>query len=808
MRAPRWLGPLAALSLTLLTTGVLIDRSKADTRREDEALRALGDYEQAQAALHRDGVSVRMGLLRNYDRLVADTAALEQASQRLLSSAEAFPPAGPAIEDLARSAGVQARLAEDLKTDSALLQNSLAYFSIMAASTETGQSEGAVDALTAAMLRLTLDTSPETQDLVGRRLNAARDAGADRAPIRALVAHAQVLQRQLPRADRTLGRLLANDSVESRRTLRAYLAARREQAAADALRFRLALAGAILVLVALLVRLGLRLRGHVSQLGRRARLEHVVAEVSASLIRASPTNADATVVNALEQIASALGADRGYLVGEGPYAYGHAWARAGVDFEAEWPKRALASDFPLRGKGALLIKGARGDGLDRTLLEAAGARSLGLVWATNEDGCLVLLGFDSKRGRLRLDESELEVARLALDSIAGALRRLSLERNRAELERRLQLASRLEAIGVFASGIAHNFNNILGGIGGYAEMAAAQAPARSPAARQLGEIQHAVARGRDLVDGILAFGRQRIEPPRSVDVAGLMKETASVLSASHSSEVRVVLVTPPEDLGTVFGEGGDLQQVLLNIGANAVRAMEGRGEVRLSAARTSLTHSRECVAGTLPPGTYVRLTVDDVGCGIDPSLLPQIFEPFFTTRRDGHGLGLATAREIVRDHGGSIDVASTLGQGSRFEIWLPEVESRHDAKATARGGRTVLLLCATQECVLQSEDMLAGLSYEPVGYSDEEEAVSALTRKPERFDAAICCHEQASIAVGWADQLRRASPGLPLVLVSRVSLQLNYDAAALGRCAVVAWPLRSGGLARALNHLLAPLGAP
>ena len=802
MTARHYVGLAAALSSILLIMGVLINGSNADTEREDAVLTALGDYEQAQAALQRDVVSARVGLLRNYDRLVTDVAELDQASRLLRASAEAFPQARPAVTDLAHSAEVQAQLTENIKSNSALLQNSLAFFSIMARSVATGRSNDKVDALTAAMLRLTLDTSPETQDLVRGRLDAAQAAGGDREPVRVLLAHARVLQRHLPQADRAVRDLLASDSAERRRALRAYITEQRTLAEARAKRFRLALFATSTALVALLVHLGLRLSSHISQLGRRARLEHIVAEVSASLIRASPVTVDATVVEALGRIAEALEADRAYLVGQGPYAVGHIWTRAGVDLESEWPKAALSPDFAPKDQGTLHVEAAaRPTAFERAFLDRAGARALGLVWATNEEGCLVLLGFDSKLGRLRLDESELEVVRLALDAIAGAVRRLALERSRVELERRLQLAGRLEAIGVFASGIAHNFNNILGGIGGYAEMAGARARPGSSTARQLGEIQRAVVRGRDLVDGILAFGRRRIEPRRDVSVAELMREGASVLSAGHPAEARFVLATPSDDLGVVLGDGGDLQQVLLNLGGNAIRAMDGRGEVRMSAEPVLLAHSRDCVTGTLPPGAYVRLIVEDSGCGIDPSAAAQIFDPFFTTRRDGHGLGLATAREIVRDHGGSIDVASTPGLGSRFEVWLPQAQPSTEADPTAQGGRSLLLLCATHDSVLESEDLLAALSYEPVGYANEEEAVRAVTTTPERFAAAVCCHPRASIAADWAARLRRASPSLPLVLVSNPSSQLNSDAAALGRCAVAPWPPRSIGLARALSQL-------
>ena len=139
-----------------------------------------------------------------------------------------------------------------------------------------------------------------------------------------------------------------------------------------------------------------------------------------------------------------------------------------------------------------------------------------------------------------------------------------------------------------------------------------------------------------------------------------------------------------------------------------------------------LTGARSLSHGELQPGRYVRLAVSDTGRGMDEATLARIFEPFFTTRSAGNGLGLATVREIVREHGGAMNVRSTPGEGSRFEVWLPGLATagaalQLDAAAVPLGrGETMLMVANDSARLLRDEEMLAALGYEPVGFTDAD----------------------------------------------------------------------------------------
>jgi signal transduction histidine kinase len=192
-----------------------------------------------------------------------------------------------------------------------------------------------------------------------------------------------------------------------------------------------------------------------------------------------------------------------------------------------------------------------------------------------------------------------------------------------------------------------------------------------------------VSRARTLVDRILAFGRRRVAPPRPVRLADLMAESISLLRAGHD-DARIVadLEAPPSV--RVLGDPAELQQVLLNLGSNAIQASRPGEEVRFGAKPVRLTRPRMLRGVELPPGDYVVLWVEDDGAGMEPEILMRIFEPFFTMRDQGHGLGLATVGEIVRDHGGGISVSSVPGRGSRFRVYLPVIGPRRTPPCHSR----------------------------------------------------------------------------------------------------------------------------
>jgi signal transduction histidine kinase len=208
----------------------------------------------------------------------------------------------------------------------------------------------------------------------------------------------------------------------------------------------------------------------------------------------------------------------------------------------------------------------------------------------------------------------LPVLGLAGDVVANALEREFLERDRARLRTRLERAQRMQMIGSLASGIAHNFNNIISAILGYAEMVEPLVTRGTKPAQHVEEIRRAAERGRDLIDNILTFGRQRDAWVRPVQVRTLFEEAAALLRASLPSGVELRIEDVPKDL-VVSGEPAQLQQVILNLCTNAAQAMPHGGSICVTAEKKDVATHHLMTHGEVASGRYVCLAVIDSGFG-------------------------------------------------------------------------------------------------------------------------------------------------------------------------------------------------
>src|SRR5437899_10629764 len=240
------------------------------------------------------------------------------------------------------------------------------------------------------------------------------------------------------------------------------------------------------------------------------------------------------------------------------------------------------------------------------------------------------------------------------------------------MEHQLRQAQRLEAMGTLAGGIAHDFNNLLGAILGYGEMALRDAPAGSRLRRDVESMMIAGERGRALVDRILAFSRSGVGEHVAVHVEEVVRETLALFAAKLP---HAIVIEERLDAGrsAIMGDATQIHQVLMNLITNAAQAMPSGGSMRVSLDRVTVSAPRVAVTGTIVARDYVVLEVADTGSGIPPEILERIFDPFFTTKEVGvgTGLGLSLVHGIVTGLGGVIDVATVVGKGSVFTVYLP-----------------------------------------------------------------------------------------------------------------------------------------
>jgi PAS domain S-box-containing protein len=311
---------------------------------------------------------------------------------------------------------------------------------------------------------------------------------------------------------------------------------------------------------------------------------------------------------------------------------------------------------------------------------------------------------------------------------------------RKNIEEQLRQSQKMEAIGLLAGGVAHDFNNVLAVILGFTELAERKLPAEHAAREPLAEVAAAAKRGSDLTRKLLAFSRKQILQPRPLDLGAAVDEFSSMLERILGEDVDLVLDRATETL-VVRADGVHLQQVLLNLCTNARQAMPEGGRLTLATRRTSFDEVAVRRSPWARVGAFAEIEVTDTGVGMDARTRARAFEPFFTTKATGTGLGLATVYGIVEQHGGFVHLESEAGRGTTLRVYLPLAQSVRPAAPTQpppphgelqsppsgelRGTETILV--AEDEPAIRSlvALTLADLGYRVIATSDGEEAVRA-----------------------------------------------------------------------------------
>jgi signal transduction histidine kinase len=556
------------------------------------------------------------------------------------------------------------------------------------------------------------------------------------------------------------------------------------------------------------------LRPGTRALRRQLATAQLVAEASMLMINCRGGNPACLIERMLAELGRQMRTQRAYLVLDDEPDRMAAWQEEGAECPQGWPLRVLS--LPLRPgpaqDGVTAIADVRRlpDGVTRQALLAAGVHGWICMSLERPGGVKGLIGFDALAP---IEAAELPcrtLLRVAADAVANALEREALERDRARLMERTERVRRVQTIGILTSGIAHNFNNVIGSILGYTQFAVEEAPAGTRLARYLGEIRRAADGGRDLIEGILAFGNQS-KGARPIRVSDLLAETGSLLCAALPSSVELAMTDTSPGLA-VFGDPVQLQQVLINLCSNASQAMDGKGCVRVTVDLQVLADPRSLTQGNLPAGRYVRFCVRDAGAGFDRSVAARLFEPFFTTRHAGTGLGLATVREIVCDHDGAMHVESTPGHGSTFEVWLPAEPGMPEAAEGDQpigDGRAVLLIDSGPEELLRAEESVAASGYEPVGFGSREDALRAIQASPARFDAAVIgCAWPGPDELRFARLLRELLPGRPILLAADIVPEIGGMLLSERDAGLLHRPIDRREMARALDPLLRPVPSP
>jgi len=360
--------------------------------------------------------------------------------------------------------------------------------------------------------------------------------------------------------------------------------------------------------------------------------------------------------------------------------------------------------------------------------------------------------------------------------IVGSVQDVSAQRS---LEAQVRQAQKMEAVGQLAGGVAHDFNNTLTAISGFADLLLAEEPPDSARRPDLIEIKEAARRAAALTRQLLLFSRREVMEVSRFDVNDAIRNLTRMLTRTIGEDIHVELALDPGRL-FVDGDAGMFDQIVRNLALNARDAMPRGGRLTIestseTAAAIPAAHRADAV-----PGPYVCVAVTDTGEGIPPEILPRIFEPFFTTKPAGKGtgLGLATVFGIAEQHKGWIDVESRVGEGTTVRLWLPASRFASPPRpapshvaAHGGGGETILVVEDDPAALALTQAVLSRNGYKVLVATDGLEALSVWQANVGTIGLLLTDIVMPSGVNGreLAARLRAAQPALKVLLTSGYS---------------------------------------
>jgi PAS domain S-box-containing protein len=449
---------------------------------------------------------------------------------------------------------------------------------------------------------------------------------------------------------------------------------------------------------------------------------------------------------------------------------------------------------------------------DRALVEEAIAQSFARPGTAHSYVARVR----ARSGRWRLLESIGSVRADPQEGLRAVVNsrditdRREAEEEKERLEAQLRHARKMETLGTLAGGIAHDFNNILQAIVGCTELAQHTLPEESSAGSYLQRVVDATGRARNLVRQILTFSRQSEPERRKVAVEQVAEDALALLRATLPTTIEI-----RRDFrvgGHVMADPTQLQQVLMNLCTNAQHAMEPNGGVlEVGLDRVELGEGETRLDPNLEAGTFLLLSVKDDGCGMSEETRERIFEPFFSTKEvgKGTGLGLSVAHGIVASHGGAIRVSSRPGEGTTFQVFLPEaggaVRSEQPQDDVVGGQRWRILYVDDEETLLLAgQGLLERLGHDVRVTTDGLEALEAFRAEPDGFDVVITDQTMPRLTgLQLAREIHALRPELPVVITTGYSEAVDAEAVAeLGVAAYLAKPFGARDLLRTVQQVL------
>lgn len=413
------------------------------------------------------------------------------------------------------------------------------------------------------------------------------------------------------------------------------------------------------------------------------------------------------------------------------------------------------------------------------------------------------------------------ISKGALGRLIPAVRRILKEqrergaRREAEesvLQYQVQLRhiQKLEAVGRLTGGLAHDFNNLLTVILGHSQVVLNEIDEVHPLRPQIQEMHKAGERARVLIRQLLMFSRKRPSEEKVISLNALLDDFEPMLHRVIGEDIRLTVTVCQDDLRIRMAPSL-VEQVVMNLVVNARDAMPKGGRLTLDLQSTHLDRSPAYREKDLLPGEYVKLSVSDTGCGMSPEVQAQMFKPFFTTKdgEKGTGLGLSTVFDIVTQNRGGLDVTTTIGEGTRFDVYVPRVMTEIDASTAAcsvakplRGHETILLVEDDETVRALIREELRKLGYRIVEARNGIEACLVATPHMGKLQLLLSDIVMPGMSgMELARHLRVIKPDLKILFISGYEDDIGIEAGDT-EVAYLEKPFTTESLAGTIRHLL------
>ncbi len=504
--------------------------------------------------------------------------------------------------------------------------------------------------------------------------------------------------------------------------------------------------------------LEVRVAERTEELRRQLRLGRTLTIISSGLI--GTDRLDNEINNALRTIGEFVGADRAYLFLVRPNTLlidnTHEWCREGATPEIEnlkginpqeelpwfWEQIKTGESMNIPSVAKLPEEAAS----EKEHWQAQNIESLLVVPMMGPGGLTGFVGFDFVGRSVGLSNEEINLLRMTGEAIDRAMSAKRAEDARKEAESQLHEIQRLESVGTLAGGMAHEFNNQLMGMMGYAELCMDNLDKNHPAREWLDEISAGARRSAKLVGQLLAFARKQTIVPEVIDLNDVVTRMLNMLRRLIGEDIQLVW-RPCIDVWPVKCDPLQINQILTNMLTNARDAIGGVGSINISTNNVKLSAGHGVGHIDVESGDYVELAIHDTGCGIEEEALEHIFDPFYTTKQvgKGSGLGLSTVHGIVSQNAGCIDVDSDSESGTTFRICLPRYIGEGRSKADHRtatgslpkGDETILLVEDEKSIRLTTKMFLEDLGYTVHSAETPEIALKLFSEKSDPFHMLI-----------------------------------------------------------------------